>query len=184
MKNFYFIHSITLVIFLGIISSCENDLKDIQAIDKVTDNVDRYKNIKLTYSDSAQMRVIISAPEMESHFIGKSNQEDRFPIGVHVEFYDDAGVPSSWLTAKQATRYPSKKMVVVRDSVTLLSVQGDTFSTEELFWNQKDGSIYTEGYFRYVSADKILTGRKFKSDQNFKEYTFENTSGVIEANLP
>lgn len=182
-RSDYFI-AFMLLVFASLFISCENDLKDIQAINRATDNIDRYKKITLTYSDSAQMRVVISAPTMESHHTGKPDQEDHFPQGVYVKFFDDFGKPSSYLTANNAISFPSKKLVVVRDSVTLLSVQGDTFSTEELFWNSKDGTIYTDGYFRYVSKDKILTGRKFKSDQSFKEYSFENTSGVIEANLP
>ena len=171
-------------VILLINSGCENDLKDIQALSSSVDSADRYKKIKLSYSDSAQLRVLITAPAMESHFMGKTTQEDRFPQGIKVEFFDDKGQPTSQLTAKSAINYKAKELVVVRDSVTLLSTQGDTFSTEELFWSSRDGSIYTEGYFRYVNGEKVITGRKFKSDQGFKEYSFLNFSGMLEANVP
>ena len=166
------------------IFACENDIKDIEAIDRQVDNVDRYKDIKITYSDSAKIRVAISAALMESHFESGGQQEDYFPQGVYVEFFDENGDPTSWLSAKKAVQYHHKNLIVVRDSVALLSAVGDTLRTEELFWNSKDERIYTPGYFRYMSRDKVITGRKFDSDQNFSKYSYENMSGQIKAKLP
>jgi LPS export ABC transporter protein LptC len=168
---------------MGMIS-CENDIRDIEAIDRKVDNVDRYKDIKITYSDSAKIRVAITAALMESHFETGGIQEDHFPKGVYVEFFDERGDPTSWLSAKTAYQYHQKNLIVVRDSVALYSIEGDTLRTEELIWNSKEERIFTPGYFRYMSQDKVITGRKFDSDQNFSQYSYENMSGQIQAKVP
>ncbi len=176
----------TLLFLLTVLSAaCVNDLKDIEAIDRPVDNVDRFKNIKLSYSDSARIRVVINAAAMESRYDHNRLQSDNFPEGVQVEFFDDLGRPSSWLSARKANRFPSKNLVVVRDSVVLYNVEGDTLRTDELFWNSKDGNIYTERSFRYSKKNgERIFGRKFKSDQGFKEYSFEQMSGQIRQVIP
>lgn len=179
----YIFSFLIMLCFITFIS-CENDIKDIEAIDRKVDNVDRYKKIKITYSDSAKIRVAISAPIMESRFEPGRKQEDHYDKGVYVEFFDENGDPTSWLSANKAIQYHDKNLVVVRDSVSLHSVSGDTLRTEELFWNSKDERIYTPGYFRYMSQDKVITGRKFDSDQNFSKYSYENMSGQITAKVP
>ncbi len=122
---------------------------------------------------------------MESKYDQNRHVEDQFPKGLTVEFYDDFGIPNSWLAAKKANRFPSKNLVVARDSVVLYNVEGDTLRTDELFWNSKEGTIYTEKAFRYsrLNGERIF-GRKFRSDQRFKEYTFEQMSGAIKQKIP
>ncbi len=175
---------ILLAGLFGMLAACENDIKDIEAIDRKVDNVDRYKNIRVTYSDSARIRVVITAPLMESHFETKNQQEDRFPDGVFVEFHDEKGLAASWLSAKEAVSYPNKKLIVVRDSVALVSIEGDTLRTEELFWNSQNEEIYTNGAFRYANKDERIYGYKFKSDQNFNTYSYEKMSGQLNVRVP
>lgn len=163
--------------------ACENDLKDVEAIDRRVDNIDRYQNIRVTYSDSARIRVAISAPTMETHYSPTGPQEDRFPQGVAVEFFDDYGDPNSWLSAKKAISYPRKNLIVVRDSVALVSIAGDTLRTEELFWDSQSNEIYTQGAFRYSKQGERIYGYKFKSDQNFNNYSFEKMSGHLQPQL-
>lgn len=166
-------------------ASCVNDLKDIEAIDRKVDNIDRFTEIKMTYSDSANVRVSISGDVMETHYAQNKHAEDYFPNGIFVEFYNDFGKANSWLSAKKARRYPTKNLVVVRDSVVLFNIEGDTLRTDELFWDNKEGQIYTERVFRYSKGNgERIFGRKFRSDQSFKEYTFEKMTGNIQQNVP
>jgi len=178
MKNTFF-YIILFLISFGLLS-CENDIKDIEAIERQVDNTDWFKDIELSYSDSARIRVLISAPIMESKYEHNRISEDNFPEGLEVDFFDEKGVANSWLSAKRAKRFPQKNLIVVRDSVVLYNIEGDTLRTDELFWDNKDGQIYTERVFRYSKADgERIFGRKFRSDQSFTEYSLEKMSGKI-----
>lgn len=172
-----------LIITCGLLMSCENDLKDIQAIDRGTDNVLRYEDIHMTYSDSSKIRVLLEAPIMETHFDEANKSVDRFPQGLFVTFYDEQGIKTSELRAKDAVGHTSKDLVTVRDSVALVSVDGDTMRTEELHWNSKTGEIYTTGAFRYANPTERIFGYKFKSDQNFERFTYDKMSGQLQSAL-
>lgn len=168
------------LVFATCLVACENDMKDIAALDRTMDVADEFTNIKMSYSDSARIRVYIQAPLMLKQYEKNKLKEDQFPKGINAEFFDDQGKPNSWLSSKNAVRYPSKELVVVRDSVVLFNIEGDTLRTDELYWDSKKGEIYTDRAFRYtkINGERIL-GRKFRSDQNFEEYTFEQMSGMI-----
>lgn len=180
------VRGIYLVFLLFLFASCVNDMKDIEALDRKVESIDEFTNIKMSYSDgdSATIRVLIQAPLMLTLYEKNKLVEDQFPQGVKAEFFDENGAPNSWLSSKKAIRYPKKELVVVRDSVVLYNIEGDTLRTDELYWDSKKGEIYTERAFRYskVNGERIL-GRKFQSDQNFKEYSFEQMSGTIKTDF-
>ena len=167
-------------IILILLSSCENDPKQIeQTFNPENLAVDRVENVLITYSDSARKKVTIEAPALEYLIKKDRTEENHFPKGVLVKFFEDDGTISSRLYADRAVQYPKRKLIIARDNVKLISVKGDTFRTEELFWDEASATVYTNALFKYSNPDEVVYGYKFKSDQNFTNYEYEKMSGKI-----
>ena len=165
---------------LFLLSSCENDPKKIeQTFNPQNLAVDRVENVLITYSDSARKKVTIEAPVLEYLVKKDRSEENHFPEGVLVKFFEDDGSLSSRLYADRAVQYPKRKLIIARENVKLISIKGDTFRTEELFWDEASATVYTNALFKYSNPDEVVYGYKFKSDQNFTNYEYEKMSGKI-----
>src|SRR5436309_555725 len=77
--------------------SCENDINTIKLLtspEKLPVETD--KNVELTYSDSAKLRLKLSAPELD-RYAGADNFIE-LPKGVTILFYNDSAKVKSRLT--------------------------------------------------------------------------------------
>jgi len=83
IKSWYSIISAMMV--LGLVA-CVNDMSDIKAlVEESNFKEETAIDVKIYYSDSAQVKVIINAPTLVRH-TERSVTNDEFPDGVLVEF--------------------------------------------------------------------------------------------------
>ena len=68
----------------------------------------------------------------------------EFPKTLHVDFYNDSTIIESQLFAKYGRYMENQSKVLLRDSVVVYNVKGDTMRTNELWWDQNLGSFYTD----------------------------------------
>ncbi|MBK9151324.1 MAG: hypothetical protein IPM26_10130 [Saprospiraceae bacterium] len=83
--------------------ACSNEIKEIDSFinERIRTQVETGKNIRIIYSDSALVRVIVHAPVME-RYTSFTEPKDEFPKGILVEFLDgnkkySAGLRQIWL---------------------------------------------------------------------------------------
>ena len=82
---------ILIGIFTAVISSgCNNNIGEINDVVEATHKADTEwgKNIRIVYSDSAVVRLVIHAPIME-RTIEHGNNKDIFPKGILIEFMNE-----------------------------------------------------------------------------------------------
>ena len=163
---------ILLLIFLA---GCSNDIEEVNAITSdVNTSIDIGKNVVMTYSDSAQTKVIIEGPTLKKHN-SINNPKEIFPDGVKVTFLNSNKKPGSWLTAESAIRDPKAKKVYVRGNVNFYNSDNDKLQSHELIWDEKEGRIYTEKFVkitRPIQGDTIY-GLGFETDEEFKKITIK-----------
>lgn len=158
------------------LASCANNLTEVDAF--LADQeilVETSKNIRMIYSDSAQIKVIVSAPRMRG-YLDRKNPRQEFPDGVHADFMNDYGKESSFLESKYAIRYEKDKVIHCKDSVVVYNLDGAKLETSELYWNEKDGKMYTEKFVRITQGEKGDTtyGVGFESNQDFTKFSIKN----------
>jgi hypothetical protein len=51
--------------------------------------------------------------------------------------------------------------------------------TEQLTWDQRREMIYTDKFIKIKTADEILYGTGFESNQNFTRYRIKNLNGRV-----
>ncbi len=166
-----------------LVSGCENDLKDIQKISaqEVNVPVERYTVVDVIYSDSAKVKAHMTAPLMVMYKVKKPYTE--MPKGVKVVFYDNNLHESSTIVADYAIRRDMEKTIELRKNVIGTNIKGDTFTSEELIWDEGTKQIHSSKEVHIKSIDGSITnGTSFVSDENLNHWTLQQGSGILHVN--
>ncbi|MBQ6071309.1 MAG: LPS export ABC transporter periplasmic protein LptC [Bacteroidales bacterium] len=136
------------------------------------------ENMVITTSDSGRTSFIVKAPLMNS-YSGDSSYMDC-PKGVTIISFNEMGRRQAVLTAGYACAinnaiYKASKNVVICDVV-----QGDTLETEEINWDQRSKTIYSNVLVKQKKADgSVNYGDGFTADEHFTKYTIIHPRGEI-----
>lgn len=185
MQIFYFVKIITaFAATCFAVSSCENDMREVQALNKKKIQVDEGKNISSYMSQGGKMKAHLTAPLMLNYRTDSPYVE--FPQGLHVDFYKDSLVTESVTTAKYSKYMQNEQKILLKDSVVVYNkLTGDTLRTQLLWWDQAKGIFYTDYPVDvYIKAnEQILHGEKgLTALQNFSKWTLHKTTGTM--NVP
>lgn len=175
-----FHYSIFLVIIGCTISSCVNDLDEIEKVtynEKTPNEV--IQDLDVIYLDSgkAKIEVISKITEIERKQESITKLKDK----VQVNFYSSKGEIVSVLTALYGEINFSKGEMFVQDSVKLCNIKKkQSLETERLDWRQKDSLIYTSSKVTIKTPEAILYGTGIKTKQDFTYYQFLKPKGKID----
>ena len=170
---------IFLTCFCLFLSACVNDLDSIRKVTfKATDPDERTTNLKVFYTDSGYARVQIFAKLAETY--SKPEPVIKLKDGVKINFFSENGEIVSVLTALYGEIQQEKGTMFVRDSVQLYNFnKKQRLETEELFWNQRDSSIYSEKPVVVRTPEAILFGQGIRTKQDFSAYEFLKPRGKL-----
>jgi LPS export ABC transporter protein LptC len=168
---------------IAIITGCENDLKDIQKISaaEVNKPIEKYTDVDVIYSDSARVKAHMTAPVMINYKVKKPYTE--MPKGVKVIFYDNNLKETSTIIADYGVYREQEKLVELHKNVMGTNAKGDTFTSDELIWNEDTKQIRSSKMVHVKMADGSITdGTSFVSDENFNHWTMTQASGDFHVN--
>ena len=161
-----------------IVSSCENDIEKVKIIASKNElPVESTINATLIYSDSAQLQVRLIAPQLD-RFLGERPYIE-LPRGVELEFYDGDMKVSSRLTANYAISYEEEGIMEAKGNVILINEMGEQLNTEHLIWDEKTGKIHSEEFVKITTADEIIIGEGFESNQRFTKFKIKKIKGTL-----
>lgn len=162
------------------LSSCINDPAEVAALkqQQLRADVEVATGVRILYSDSARLRLLITAPTMFNYTeVGVQKQE--FPDGLHVTFLDEQEDTSSTLIAKWGVYERRENKITVRDSVVWQSVDLQRLETEELIYEDKTQLIHTNKFVVLSQPDYVITGYGLEADQNFENAKVLQVDGRI-----
>ena len=160
--------------FLG----CENDEESINAWTGKKEMVERATDIVSLFSQGGSMRARLKAPLMLRYQADTVAVE--FPKTLHVEFFDSAIRVESWLDARYGKYFETLNKVVLRDSVRVINIAGDTLTTSELWWDQNQQKFYTDSVVRVIGKDKRIRGGKgLEASQDLNEILIKYPTGIL-----
>lgn len=168
---------------MALITGCENDLKDIQKISaaEVNKPIEKYTDVDVIYSDSARVKAHMTAPLMINYKVKKPYTE--MPKGVKVIFYDNNLQETSTIVADYGVYHDQEKLIELRKNVVGTNAKGDTFSSDELIWDESSKQIHSNKLVHVKLADGSITdGTSFVSDENFNHWTMTQASGSFPVN--
>lgn len=177
-------HSLrSIIILLGVVMllSCKNDIKQVEALPDETNQPEMLGyELELVYSDSARIKYRVLTPEYVKTAEGVEKYEE-FPKGIHVISYDEAGKVIGSIKAKYAKKLEEAMLWEARNQVEVINAEGKKLETEQLFWDMKEETIYSNRYTKLTSGNQILEGNTgFTSDQNLNNPVFFGITGQVE----
>jgi LPS export ABC transporter protein LptC len=157
---------------------CENDENTIREWTEQKEMVETAKDITVFFSQTGNLKAYLKAPEMLRY------QGDtvivEFPKSLHVDFFDSAGRKESWVDARYGKYLESFNQVLLRDSVRVVNIKGDTLATSELWWDQNAQKFYTDKEVRITQTDKRITGGKgLEAGQDLSWYVIKQPMGTV-----
>lgn len=149
--------------------SCVNNIAEVNEITRKFDATkDIGESVKIIYSDSGQVKLIIEAPVLERH--NDPNEPiDVFSKGILISFLDDNKVARSWLKADNATRNQKLQTMIAKGNVVFYNDKNDKLQSSELIWDENLKKIYTEKFIKISrpSIGDTIYGIGFETDLNF-----------------
>ena len=89
---------------------------------------------------------------------------------VEVLFYDDHGKLESRLSARNGVVDESAGQLTAQNDVKLISVRGDTLTTQELNYLKNEDRVRGPGFVRLAKPDRVLTGFEFEAKPDLSTY--------------
>lgn len=169
---------ILLLCFTLLFCSCENDLAVVNSFSVGEDfPTEVITDAVVLYSDSAIVKVRLTAPKMEHYFVEEPYIE--LTEGINLVFYNEYGEMTSHLTANYAINFESEGRLEAKGDVVLINELGERLNTEHLIWKQNEEKIYSEKFVKITTADEIIMGEGFESNQSFTNFKITHLKGTI-----
>ncbi|MDC3252976.1 LPS export ABC transporter periplasmic protein LptC [Crocinitomicaceae bacterium] len=166
-----------VLVMAGFLFSCVNDLEKIQQVtydSKAPEEVT--SNLELIYTDSGYAQVRIQAAIAETY--NTPEKIAKLKDGLEIEFYARNGSIVSTLSALYGEINYQTGIMFVRDSVILRNIErNQSLETEELHYNQKDSTIYTDHNVILRRNGKVGRGNGIRTTQSFNYYKVINPVG-------
>lgn len=194
IKTFQTIINITVAFYATVMfvlfPGCSKSGKNLAAAVEERDSLSSMTSLGVTtlISDSGITRYKIITEEW-SIFDKKDPPYWAFEKGVYLEKFDTLLHIDASIKADTAYYYDRKKLWELKGNVQIRSQRGDKFETSQMFWDEKNKTVYSDKYIKIEQEDKTLTGYGFESNQELTEYVIKNTTGIFiiedtQANTP
>jgi LPS export ABC transporter protein LptC len=168
------------ILMLNMFSSCENDIEKLNQIATELNIPDQSgKDIEIIYSDSGIVKLTMTAPLLEKYAKTK-NPYYKFPKGIQAKSYDKKGKLEGIIKADSAIYYEKKELWEGLGNVNARNVQtNEELNTDQLFWDQEKGIIYSNVFTRIVNEDGEFFGEHgFEASQDFSNYKLKGSKGT------
>jgi len=131
-------------------------------------------NATITFTDSGMVTGILKAG-----YIGKYSR-DRFTLldsNITVDFFNDRSEHTSVLTARRGRVNDVTNDFEASGNVVVRSDSGTVLTTEELYWSNARGRVFTEAFVEIRSPTEVIRGTGFESDQSLTHYSIARVAG-------
>ena len=170
-----------VTVFLSVMAcffiSCKEEVKSTVDLHYDADKVPSLNtdSVTMLISDSGLIRYKVIAKTWEI-FDRAKDPHWFFPDGLYVEQSDTIFSIVATVKADTAWNFTSKKLWQLKGHVVIRNKLGETFKSEELFWDQRQQKVYSKKYVEVFRPDKMtLHGMGgFEANQQMTEYRFWN----------
>ena len=130
-------------------------------------------------SDSGVIKYRIVAERWEINTV-KQPSRWSFEKGVLLTQFDQTMHVQSYIQCDTAYYYDQERRWELHGRVRILTKQGTSFSSEELYWDEGKHEIWSNRYSHLKTPDRDLQGNRFRSNENMTRYDVTYTKGSFE----
>lgn len=163
------------ILFNALFASCKTSTP-VTATQVVLDSADQVLLGMSHYvTDGGVLRARVRADT--AYFFSNSQRAEL--RNVHVTFYDEAGKPTSTLTAREGTQHWRTGDMEARGSVVVVRDRdGATMRTEVMNYGQMRNEVSSDKPFVWDEPGRHVQGDGFTSDPDFKKITAKRPHGT------
>lgn len=166
------------VLAATIFFSCKNDINTvikITAQDSIpTISVD---SIHIRETKNGKLSMELSGTQMLT-FQSETNPYTELPKGFVVVTYDSLNSKETQIKANYGISWENQKLMQAKGDVQINNYKKNIqLNTENLFWDQNKGTIYTDEFVKITEPDKIIMGRGMKADDHLNKWIIHNVTG-------
>ena len=182
-KLFSYLRLTILQGFLGLffLLSCENDIEKINALTNELNLPQQTGyDVEIAFTDSGILKWKLYAPEI-NRYDSKDNPYIEFPKGIKIIDFDREGNIESRLTANYAIYYREDQLGEAKSNVVAIKeTTGEQLYTEQLFWDQKSETVYSNTFSRIINNQGTHIGEKgFEAKQDLSRWKLHGSRGTV-----
>lgn len=169
-----------LLLLCSLLAGCKsNDKVRIDAIaDRSQIPILDTDSVSTLISDSGITRYRITATQWDIYDKAVPSYWE-FPGGIYLEKFNEEYETEASLRADYA-RYDDVAQIWELDgNVKAKNLKGEQFDTQQLFWNQQTGRVYSDSAITVTRENSIIVGVGFESNQEMTKYTILHPQGVF-----
>jgi LPS export ABC transporter protein LptC len=129
-------------------------------------------------TDSGKVAYRFITPEM-NQYDNREQPYTEFPIGLHLIIYNDQQEIDAQIKSQYAIYHESDDLWELQDNVEAVNFKNEVINTEQLFWDSRKHTIYSDEFIKITTDQEILTGYGFESDERLENYTIKRISGIL-----
>lgn len=168
------------VVMLLFVSSCGGRKKELGEAITERDSLPVMDTREVTtlISDSGVTRYRIKTKEWLV-YDRKKPPYWAFEKGIYLEKFDTLFQVEASIQADTAYYYNKEELWKLMGHVDIRNLQGEKFTTELLYWDQRKEKVYSDRFIRIEQTDRIITGHGFESNQQMTVYTIHRPEGIF-----
>lgn len=127
-------------------------------------------------SDSGVIKYRIVTEEWE---VNTNRRPSRwtFDKGILLTQFDLKKHVVGYVQCDTAVYYDQDRQWELRGRVRILTAQGLSFYSNELYWDERNHQMWSHSYSHLRTPDKELEGNWFRSDEEMTDYEIRQTKG-------
>jgi len=134
-------------------------------------------DMTLFFSDSGVVTARLTSPQVDRYETDTSFTE--FQKGLKLEFFNKDKTIQSKLTARYAIKFNRTGIMEAKNNVEVLNQKGEILNCEHLIWDQNNHKIYSSTFVKIKTANEIIYGDGFESNEDFSKYRINKIRGTI-----
>ena len=137
------------------------------------------QNITITMSDSGKVSFVVSTPILNRYSLDTIKYVDCLE-GIQITSYTEFGDKQAVVTADYAICENNSVYKALHNVRICDVIKGDTLETEEIIWDQRTRTIYSNVLVKQKKADgSVNYGDGFTADERFTKYTIIHPRGEM-----
>ena len=162
----------------AVLGGCENNPNEVNALTRKVVEREEGSDIKVIFSQTAALKAELTAPLM--YRVKADTVYTEFPKSLLVKFFDEGSTLQSVVRARYGKYFDLLNKVLLRDSVVVFNMAGDTLYCNNLWWDQNQAILYTDDSVRIYTRTQRLRGTGLWAKSDFSKYTIKNPVGLVD----
>ena len=166
------------VLAVTLFFSCDDGSSILKQINQFNENpVGIAYDIRMTYTDSAKVKAILTAP-INLDYTHLSFKYSEFPEGLKIIFYNDNNEENT-VVADYGILYNQTRIVDLQGNVVLLSNSGSRLETSQMDWDSEKEWLFTEQPFTFKSENEDMDATRLDTNKEFSKFQTGKLTGTM-----